>query len=215
MTAPGFIGGQVDVDKLPLTPYEKGLARRQTEAIRERMSPKGALGLPELLEARRIEYGIPDEAFAFQAVYDRVYTWQVSDFHGQANWGDTRILMPESVDKAETFSSPRGIIVSAGLLALEELHSNGMDLGHMVRFIRLTPWRHRIGVVLGHEMYLLLIRSGDICASEDTHGKLRTGELKIRNHRIVKDGEVVDVYVYEDNEGVIWRPRLPDIPEDY
>ena len=42
-------------------------AERRSEIIRTRMSPKGALKLPKLLDERRLEYGVTDRAFDWHA----------------------------------------------------------------------------------------------------------------------------------------------------
>lgn len=172
-----------------------------------RMAPPGALGLPALLEERRLKYGIPDGAFKQQALYDRLLVCQIPEWEGDT-YGDTQILMPESGKKRMEESAPRGVIVSAGLLALDHLRSHGSDIGHIVKFVRLAPWRLICDMIGGHEFPLLVLRSGDLIADEDLAARLRAGSTKVaadaeHGHHLV------------DGDGVRMSPGKPYIPEDY
>ena len=154
---------------------------KETAEIQASMSLPGALGLPDLLEKRRIDEHIPDGAFRCQAAYDRVLIYQTS------GWGDvfkgTRILKPRETKQRERESAPRGVVVSAGLSALDSLRSNGMDLGHYINFIAHSPYR--LFYDEKHEdWHLVILGASDIIGSED----LRE-ELKQRTKWIVLDVE--------------------------
>jgi len=151
---------------------EKGLTELERR-IRERQSPAGSLGLPSLLDERRLRFAIPDGAFRTQAVFDRILVWQVSDWEGET-YGDTMIVMPELAKARTQEAAPRGILISAGQLALDGLRSNGIELGHVVRFIRLAPWRMRVDTIGGQEQHALILRSGDLIGSEDLRDELRS-----------------------------------------
>lgn len=159
-------------------------AREMTVAMKSKMSPLGSLGLSQLLDARRLEYGITDPAFSAQAAYDRVLAVQLSQFEGETFGADSKIVMPDTVKEKELESTPRGLIISAGLRALDDLRSNGMDVGHIVHFVRFSPWRIRYDIVSGVQCFLMVLRSGDILASEDTAAQLKAGTLRLMTDRI-------------------------------
>jgi hypothetical protein len=182
-------------------------ARRGDEEIRAKMAKPGSLGLSPLLEKRRWDELIPDGAFEQQAVYDRLLVMQVDKSRGTDTFGDTSILMPATTKARLQDEACRGIIVSAGPLALDEIRGNGMDVGHYVRFIKNAPWRMQVDMVQGTAIHLLVMRAGDIVSSEDLAEALKRGECKL-----VVDADGTHGYV--DNEGNQWKPKLPWIADD-
>lgn len=180
-------------------------------SIREHMSPPGALGLPPLLEARRMEWGITDGAFDCQAAYDRILIFQIPQkgFEKGMYGGESRLIVPENAQELRKRQAPRGIIVSAGLKALDELRSNGMELGDIVMFNHVAPWRVETDVIGGKMHYLLVMHTGHIIGSEDTARRLRNGELKLTTPGMAK----VD-HMYE-TEDYTAPPRTPEMSEEY
>jgi hypothetical protein len=183
--------------------------------LRKRMAPKGSLGLSPLLDARRLECGIPNGAFKQQAVFDRIYLHQLAE-DNKETYGDTQIVMPETVRERKQHEAPRGVIVSAGLKALDNLKSNGIDVGHIVRFIRLSPWRMPIENICGVDKYIMILRDGDITGSEDLSEALRKGEceIKVREYKD-EEGVLQRCHMYLNKDGDIWEPEMPWIPDDY
>jgi len=140
-----------------------------------RMALPGALGLPPLLEARRLKYAIPDAAFMQQALFEKILLWQIPLWDGDT-FGDTRIVMSERSRTRVGEEAPRGVIVSAGLGAQNFLTSNGSGIGHIVSFVRLLPWRLPIAIIEGHEIYLIPLFAGDIIADLDLADAIRDGQ---------------------------------------
>lgn len=137
-----------------------------------------SLSIPVLLDWRRRKYNIPLLAFRKQAQYDRVHIWQIDEYEGGVIPG-TSLHLPESVKKRQTESTPRGIIISAGPLALDRLRTNGMDLGHVVGIVRLAPWRSPIGFNKDYrEDSLLVCRDSDVVNSEDAAKLVSLGLLE-------------------------------------
>lgn len=163
------------------------LADRLAAAIKERMSPPGALGLPPLLEARRLRYGIPDEAFDAEPVFDRFLAWQIEPKHeeGKKTFGDTMIIKPESQQKRALKESTRVVIVSAGLETMEVFASHGIAIGSIVNIIRMSPWHVLIGNYMGVDTHLMVLRTGDVVSSEDQRELLKAGKVK----KTVRDGK--------------------------
>lgn len=185
--------------------------RKIEEALKERMSPAGKLNLPPLLDKRRWQYGIPDEAFYVQPVFDRIFVWQVPEDEGDTFAG-TSIVKPDSVKSREEGETPRGILIGAGLGALDSLRSNGIDLGHMVHFVRLSPWRRELAPVEGLTMNFVVLRAGDLVDSEDLAAAMRAGKVEVVAEAN-KDGFMLHALRGED--GKVWAPSEPFKSEDY
>lgn len=154
--------------------------------LAKHMAPKGSLGLPPLLDERRIEFGITNGAFTRQATFDRMLIWQIPMQKGE-KFNDSSLFMPESTQMRERNKAPHGIIVSAGLKALDILISNGMGLGHKVLFAATAPYHVRYDVIEGREFHLIILVAGDIFGSEDLATNLRTRKVRIMQNPAQKD----------------------------
>ena len=95
--------------------------------------------------------------------------------------------MPESTQMRERNRAPHGIVISAGLLALDQLRSNGCDLGHRVLFCHAAPYHIRYDVVEGQEFHLIILNAGDIIGSEDFASSLKNRSVRIVQHKDVTD----------------------------
>jgi hypothetical protein len=154
-------------------------AVRRTAEIKKQMSPPGALGLPELLEAQRLKWGIPDGAFECRAVFDRIHIFPI-DFEGQKEtWGSSGIIRPETTKERDIQNGHRGILISMGLTAADHCVSHGIELGHIVRTIRNAPHAQECARVLGKPMWYLVMRDGDLTGSETLEADLRAGRATI------------------------------------
>jgi len=179
------------------------------EEFKERMAPPGGIpNISPLLDARRRMYAIPDGAFDLQAAFNVCLVHQVPRFM-KDTYGDTGILMPDTARRRVEEETPRGILVSAGLAALDTLRSNGIEPGHMVSFIRQAPWRMPVANIGGADFYLIILRDGDITGSEDLRVALAKGECRIEYQRDTAQ------HVYVDEKGERWTPKHPFISEDY
>jgi co-chaperonin GroES (HSP10) len=171
---------------------------------RQNQAKPGALNLPPLLEKRRDKYGIIDGAFAAQPVYDRVFVWQIP-MEESETFGGGLIIKTERTKQMEHEEAPRGIIVGAGLKALDSLRSNGIDVGHIVSFVRLSPYRKPCGRGFRNlEEHVIILRAGDIIASEDLAEVAREGGIVTKRN---DEGQH-----YYDGAGM---PTVPVIPADY
>lgn len=195
--------------------------------IQRRQSPPGTYEfVSPLLERRRIEHVIPEGVFRFQAAYDRIYIYQLGEKDSKANetYGDTSIFMPQTARDYKRSETPRGLIVSAGLLAEEALWGHGMAVGHIVRFIRNAPWAMPVDNIRGKDKHVFVMRDGDITGSEDLMRNLKEGkckrllewvEYKASNS---ETGELTTrrrpQFRYVNEDGSIWDPRMPWMPDD-
>lgn len=203
--------GGVDLEDLKKQGFDKSVLaaiENMTADMKANMAEPGALGLPPLLERRRLEFGIVDAKFKVQAVYDRVLIHQLppQEFAGGTFGGGT-IVAPDKTMDRERREAPRGIVVSAGLRALDELRSNGIDLGHIITFVRAAPWRMRVAYVGAKEENVIILQSGDIVSSEDLRARILAGEVCEKSED--SDGTITH---YFDGAGL---PTEAYTPADY
>lgn len=163
------------------------------------MSPAGSLGLPGLLDARRMQWLITDGAFAIAPMFNRVYVHQITRFVDKKKG---MIHMPDTKASQELRSCHRGVLVSAGAVALDALRSNGVDLGHIVHFIHVNPFRLFVDYVEGFEPQVLVMTVDCVAGSEDLADTLRSGAAKMQ----VVDGR----HQITDADGHLWDPRMPE-----
>ena len=181
------------------------------DAIQKGMAKKGALKLPPLLDERRLHYLIPDQAFEFQPLSDRVLVAQLDDGPEDNKFIKGGLIeMTQQAQSRKEGESPRGIIVGAGLLALDALRSNGVDLGHIVCFTSQMPWTLPCGRVgeggdsIEYKLFQMVV--ADISGSLDTRKMIVSGELEVVQH--VRDDGVTEHH-YKTKEGKTWNPILP------
>lgn len=160
-------------------------AKKRTEEIKAHMSPPGSLGLPPLLEAQRLKWGIPDRAFATQAIFDRIHIFPI-DFEGagKETYGNSSIIRPDVTKQRDLQNGHRGILISMGLEAADHCESHGVELGHIVSTIRNAPHAQEcMRLSDGRPMFYLIMRDGDLTGSETQREQLQAGTA-----RIVDDG---------------------------
>jgi hypothetical protein len=174
--------------------------RQFANELEQLMSPPGALGLPKLLEERRWEHGITDGFFRWQPVFDRLYVFQVPARNSLTYIPGGKIVMTDQARSREQFECPQGIIVGAGLLALDQLRSNGIDLGHRVMFIRNAPYRVEVDMCGGKRIYALPLVAGDLVASFDAAAEMRTRKQRVRYNDEARQHELID------GDGKVWHP---------
>jgi hypothetical protein len=97
-----------------------------------------------LLEKRIREYSIPP--WPGQAMYGRIIVYRIPDKAAERRTfveGGV-IEMTEEAASGRAWRAPRGIIVSAGLQAMDVLRGNGIGLGDMIWMASHTPWRFEV-----------------------------------------------------------------------
>jgi hypothetical protein len=99
---------------------------------------------------------------------------------------DGRIIMPETTQANNEFRSPRGIIVSAGLQAMDIMRGNGMQLGEMIWMSSHTPWRFEVDTAGdGKPVEFYFMQAGDITLSEDLLKARQDGSIRVE----LRDGK--------------------------
>lgn len=183
--------------------------RAEQAEIAANFSEPGTLGLPPLLDAKRVKYGIPDSAWSAQAVFNKVLVWQVPIEESKTHGGGM-IHKTEAEIRKELTEAPRGVIVSAGLQALDQLRSHGVDIGHTVFFTHLAPFRKRLPMILGKSASLVILHAGDIFDSEELAQNLKARKCRTIVREI--DGQLAHFYCDED--GRTWNPVKDIASED-
>jgi len=190
--------------------------RAREDARKNKVSPKGALSnVSGLLDARRIQYNIPDSVFDITAVYDRILVYQVlkeeREFMDEAGL----IIKTRSWQSAERRSTPSGVIISAGCEALDILKSNGMDIGHLVFYTQLAFYRIPVDTILGEDINLVVLRVGEVVGSIDLANALQKRLARIvPKERELPNGSTRVEHCFVDSEGKRWDPVLGFSPDD-
>jgi len=183
----------------------------RAENVANAMAAPGALNLPPLLESKRLKYHIPDCYFTVQATYDRCFVFQVED----SKFKGTNILLAEQTQHMQKLLSPKVIIISAGLLALDNLRSHGIDLGHTVIINQFTPFKFDCGNINGKPQECMIIRDGDVCGSEELMRDTVAGKCQVTQRKSLdKSGNEIVEHVFVDRFGKTWNPQTPWIPDD-
>ncbi len=154
-------------------------AEKRSKLIRDRMSPPGALRLPELLEAQRLKYGIPDGAFKSQASFDRIYVFPIDPFEGEATYTGTSIIKPNLTKLKDFQEGHRGVLISAGLTAADRLMSHGIELGHVVTTNKNVPFARRCEQLETFDIFYLVMRDGDLAGSETLAEEILAGKKRV------------------------------------
>lgn len=154
-------------------------AERRTKLIKERMSPRDTLGLPALLEAHRWKYGITDAFFKSQASFDRIYVFPIDPFDGDDVIPGTSIHRPKLTKMKDMQEGHRGVLISAGLTAMDRLMSHGIELGHIVTTNKNVPFARRCEDLEGDMMFYLVMRDADLAGSETLADHLRAKSKRL------------------------------------
>lgn len=177
---------------------------------------------PKHLLRRCRQWQVPTSAVVnMQATFDRVLVYQILDFDLEKTadgkfWKrrgmSDDVAVPDRALQREKNASPRGIVVSAGLDALEKLNTNGVDLGDYVRLLRLNPYRIPVGMTPAFEhVYVLLGDAASLAAAEDLADGLREGRItRAWKTKTLPNGDKWYGYCYEGTLST-GRP-IPDVP---
>lgn len=185
----------------------------RNRARAEHMSPPGALGLPFLLERRRLDYRITDGAFHCALISDRVWVKQIPEWSTGTAGRKSPIVLPDATRDKEFRETPMGILVAAGPKALDELRSNGVDLGHRVRFIKDAVFRTRVDRINGRDEWVLVLNAGDIIGSEDLQAQYLSGKSEIIPFQ-EKEGAAI-IHLVRTPDGLRREPVKPWASPDY
>lgn len=158
---------------------ERDAAIKRTKLIRERMSPPGALHLPEKLEAARQKHGIPDGFFRVAAGFDRIFVFPIDPFDADEKLPNSMLYRPELTQQKDLQEGYRGVLISAGLTAMDRLMSHGYELGDIVMTNKNVPFARRMDLIEGKPMFVLVMRDGDLAGNETLQAGILAGKRRV------------------------------------
>jgi hypothetical protein len=187
--------------------------RQQAQRLKAKLAPPGTFNIPPILEERRQQHLVPDGAFRIQPLYDWCVLYQLdrADMEDGETWGDTSIVKTQTAKKVAANESPRALLISAGLGALDTLSSHGICIGDVVFMVRNAPWAIQIDVLGPDRLYARICRDADLAAGEDLMKRLASGELR-QASKVNKEGQ--RIHYYETKDGKPLNPVTPHIPDD-
>jgi hypothetical protein len=139
-----------------------------------------------LLDKRIAEHSIPP--WPGEATFARIIVYRIPDKAASRKTfvDGGSIVMPDTVHSNNEFRSPRGIIVSAGLQAMDILRGNGMQLGEMIWMSSHTPWRFEVDTKIdGKPVEFYFMQAGDVTMSEDLLQSRKAGKVRVE----LRDGK--------------------------
>lgn len=166
--------------KIDLVDHELEKAKERTRLIKAQMSPPGALGLPPALEAARLKYGIVDGAFRTQALFDRIHVFPIDHEEGElVEKTAGGLYKPAATQLKDKQEGNRGVLISAGLTAMDRLMSHGVEIGDVVITNKNVPFARRCGDIQMHAMHYLVMRDADLASDESLQERIRAGQQRI------------------------------------
>lgn len=157
--------GQADIGpQVPSMAAQFDMMQRlaQSQAPRRQTVPL----VPPRLKERMGFYKVPMPSFA--PTFDRCLVYPLSlALRGGAGVTETTaggIVIPEQT--RERFSAHQGLLLRAGVKAVEQLYSHGIGLGDIVLVTRFAPWQ-RAYFAEGKEHSVYIVRASDIAGSDD------------------------------------------------
>lgn len=164
------------------------VAENIADELEKSLAPRGTFNIPRLLDERRFEYGIPNGCFEHFPLFDKVYIWQLNMTERRTYTEGGKIVKPDARIAHDRATAARGIIVSAGLAALDSLRSAGADIGHILRFKKFAPFIQEVQEIRGVPLAVMTLRDGDMVSSEDLAKDFHEGRVRIVNVATEKGG---------------------------
>lgn len=164
------------------------VAANIADALEKSLAPRGTYKIPRILDERRFEFGIPNGCFEHFPLFDKVYIWQVNMTERKTYSEGGKIIKPEARIAHDRNTAARGIIVAAGLAALDSLRSAGADVGHICRFKKYAPFIQEVQEINGVPLNVITLRDGDMVSSEDLAREFHEGKVRIVNVATEKGG---------------------------
>ncbi len=193
-----------------LIKHEQDKALDLVEQARKRLEEEAAkhfpvvapFPIPRLLDEKRRKYGIPLSAFTSQPMFDQILVWQIPVDESKT-YGESKLVKTDTTLKQELTEAPRGVIVAAGLTALDQLASHGAAVGHTIYFYQIAPLRMRLPPLAGKSPALVMIQARYVFGSEELSENLKT--RKVRTIARL-NAEGIEEHFFCDEKGKTWKP---------
>jgi hypothetical protein len=165
--------------RIELRDTERDAAIKRTALIRARMSPPEALKLSPKLEAARQKWGIPDGFFKYAAGFDRIFVFPVDPFDQDDKLPNSFLFRAQTTKQKDLQEGFRGVLISAGLTAMDRLMSHGYELGDIVMTNKNVPFARRMELLEGEPMFVLVMRDGDLAGNETLQADILAGRRRV------------------------------------
>lgn len=127
---------------------------------------------PARLKAR-LEY-YKAELPPFYPVFDRIFVYPLEAADQPETTAGGIVLAQQTKAK---YGAQRGILVMAGMKAVEQLYSHGINIGDVVITARLSPWERSYISRDKRPHKVLVLRASEVVASEDLYNQYETGDF--------------------------------------
>lgn len=154
-----------------------------------------------LLSERIKKHKIP--ACPYEPVFDRIVVYALPEEAAERETFTKGglIVKTQQTKKRQKDSTARGVLVAAGLTAMDQLRGHGIELGHYVWVARLSPWAHTIDIEEEGEVQMLFLRAGNVVGSEDLLAQRKAGGVIVSRD---KDGR--HLFTFEGTEAPRFDP---------
>lgn len=150
------------------------------KAIRDCMSPPGALRLHPQLEAHRQKFGIPDGVFRAIAGMDRILVYPIDPFDDDDHVAGSELFKPKVTKLRDIQEGYRAVLISAGLTAMDRLMSHGYELGDIVLTNKNVPFARRCQQIPNvGDIFVLVMRDGDLAGNETLQDRIDAGLVRV------------------------------------
>lgn len=133
--------------------------------------------VPKRLAARLEYFKIDPPNFA--AIYDRIFVYPLkgateTETEKATDTTAGGIVLPKMT--TDVLSSQRGLLMSAGPKAVEQLYGHGISLGDIVVTARFSPYE-RTYLQKGKLYSMLVLRASEVLGSEDLANAYAAGDI--------------------------------------
>ena len=146
---------------------------------------------PDPIPARAKEHDMHPGIFDFQCAFDKVVIASIDslafelheDEYGNTwhTWPGASMTIPADVVSQSNGANPRGIVISAGLKAMDYLHHHDVRLGDIVSLARISPYQITVGFDPScNKVYQAkVVEANAIMCSFDHIERRKRGEVKL------------------------------------
>jgi len=205
--------------KQDVNSYYAKVARALDEAWEEEIAewPHEVLNLPPLLAKKREQYQLIHDLWDYAATWSYCFVVQLKAHHGEGKTyvDGGAIVMPDKHADHLQHSNARGVLISAGPQALDQLNSVGIDIGHTVLTSRMSAYYTHAGSLHTEPKGYITVLAGEIRGSLESAMYQRLGLHKFEIEEFQREGYTVQERVLReyDPDGSLqrtWTPMAAD-----
>jgi hypothetical protein len=112
-------------------------------------------------------------------VFDRIFVFPLDPFDQDEKIPGTSLFRPQLTKQKDLQEGYRGVLISAGLTAMDRLMSHGYELGDIVMTNKNVPFARRVEQLEGFDMFVLVMRDGDLAGNETLQADILAGRRRV------------------------------------